>query len=182
MVWIVSGDGEVAAIKELNTVSDRAAAIVGGTLLESRLEHALRRRFHENEQIHKTMFANSGPLGSFSAKNKLCFLIGLVGHEGWQDIDTIIRIRNAFAHDINASGFDTQSIKALCANLKLVERHCFPRGTDSDAPVSIKLYEEDLDHKLSAPRERYLLSVRFLCGALTPIYSNPEPKLLAPRF
>jgi hypothetical protein len=60
---------EVEAIKELNTISDRAAAIVGAAILEARIESALKILLfdHEKRQRSLSMTICSEPLAHLEA-------------------------------------------------------------------------------------------------------------------
>lgn len=85
-MWIIYNDEEREAIHDLHTASDRAAAILGGTLLENRLEMAIQLRMAEDKEVLTQLFRTSGPLGSFSAKIDLGYLMKMYGKEARHDL------------------------------------------------------------------------------------------------
>lgn len=173
MVWMLFTKDESEAIIELNTMSDRAAAIVGGSILETRLETLLKSILMDHSKgsghsIHGENFRFSGSLGSLKAKIDISFMLGLFSKNAWRDLDYIREIRNAFAHKIEAQNFNTQQIKDWCGQLCAFEKHLFKRGlTDEETPkISPKMFEENLDEQLADPRKRYLLCIRFYVAAI----------------
>ena len=186
-MWILRGEDEGRAVMELKDMSDRAAAIVAGSMLETVLESFLRSVLIDTKKSGKgtivldDIFRSSGPLGSFSAKIDLTLMLGACTPEGWRDLDTIPEIRNAFAHQLAAHDFQVQRVKALCLNLKAFMDFVFPLGGkhEDPPPRPRKMFEEDLEIKLANPRERYLLAVKyyivFLRGIVT---AEPKPPLI----
>jgi len=173
MVWMLKNADEVEAIKELNTISDRAAAIVGAAILETRIETALKILLFDHAKapkvsVHDDMFRASGPLGSFSAKINLGFMLGIYTSDSWRDMDYIREIRNSFAHKISTKEFTTQRIKDLCFNLKSFEKYLMPYGSNAPNPPidRMTIFEKDLQEQLSDPRKRYLLCIRTFVTAL----------------
>jgi hypothetical protein len=72
-MWTNLSPDETAAINELESLPDRAAGIVGATILESGLGDRLKREtadfvIKERVTLHQRMFNHSGPIGSFSAQ------------------------------------------------------------------------------------------------------------------
>jgi hypothetical protein len=73
MAWVYlnqpQSDACQQAIHEIETGSDRAAAVVAGSFVEEHLGAAIKSRLIvSNEQITHEMFRTAGPLGSFSSK------------------------------------------------------------------------------------------------------------------
>jgi DNA-binding MltR family transcriptional regulator len=174
MVWMLRGDEEVAAIKELDTISDRAAAIVGAAILEAKIEAALKVLLFDHARnaqlsIHGEMFRFSGPLGSFSAKINLGFMLGIYTADSWRDMDYIRDIRNSFAHDLSARDFKTQRMRDLSFNLKSFEKYLLPYGTPvpDHSTLGMKIFEKDLPAQLADPRRRYILCIRTFVTALS---------------
>jgi hypothetical protein len=80
----VSEDVE-AALKEIENEGDRAAAIVAATFVDEHLRLVIRHSLHQNKNIADAMFGNTGPLGTFSSKINLAFLIGLFSAKSHKD-------------------------------------------------------------------------------------------------
>ena len=99
------------------TENDRAIAIVGGTFLDTLLEHILFAFLPENEKdVEKLMEANQ-PLGNFSNKITMCYCLGLIDKVIKSDLNIVRKIRNRFAHDLYVS-FEDEQIKSWCNELK----------------------------------------------------------------
>jgi DNA-binding MltR family transcriptional regulator len=86
-------------------IADRTAAIIAATVVEARLSSALEKRFQRDEKIQSEFFRSSGPLGSFSAKIDLAYLMGSLTKDAWHDLDLMKNIRNKFADPDRCSKF-----------------------------------------------------------------------------
>lgn len=99
----------------LNDPNDRAAGITAASYLESSLEGTLTYRL---KKIGATMvdeiFRGDAPLGTFAAKIKFAFSIGLLGEKTRHDFNCIREIRNAFAHSKLQATFETPEVKSVC--------------------------------------------------------------------
>ena len=58
------------------------------------------------------LFQSSGPLGTYAAKIRagLAYLLGWIGKDVFDDLIAIGKIRNRFAHAIEAKNFSDQKI------------------------------------------------------------------------
>ncbi len=116
--WILADGEQAAAIDSIDGASDRAAAIIAGSLVEIRLTAAIKMHLKvSNEKIESNLFRPSGPLGSFSNKIDLAFLMGIISERAHKEISTIKDIRNKFAHYLDIVDFESQHIKDKCINL-----------------------------------------------------------------
>ncbi len=113
MVWMIGSDEESAALEELSSASDRAAAILAAVIVENRLTDALKKILHDDTKVANEMFRSSGPVGVFSAKIDLAFLVGLCSADARRELVTVKDIRNAFAHSLAVTDFNTQKIENL---------------------------------------------------------------------
>jgi hypothetical protein len=104
---------------EIESGSDRAAAIVAAACVEDQLGGALQAGMERDESVLREVFRSSGPLGSFSAKISLGYLLGLYEKDMKKELDTIKEIRNLFAHRREAKGFDSQRTRDLASNLSI---------------------------------------------------------------
>lgn len=84
-VWNTKNEGELKAVQSLAHESDRSAAIIAATFVEDRLQQGLECRFRRDavaRPVTEELFRIAGPLGSFSAKIRLGFLLRLYGQLG----------------------------------------------------------------------------------------------------
>jgi hypothetical protein len=165
--WFVETIDEQRAIEEMEAASDRAAAIVIASLVESRLTTALQSSMVDIPSIRADFFRSNGPLGSFAAKIDLALLTGLLTEEAQKDLHNMRRIRNVFAHELAPINFDTNAqVAQLCQNFILLEKMICSMETE-DAPQGFTFTMKVSDYELlkSLPRGRYMLTGRlFVAG------------------
>jgi|HubBroStandDraft_1064217.scaffolds.fasta_scaffold382651_1 hypothetical protein len=93
-----------AFVAEFGLESDRAAAILGAAKLDELLRRMLDRFFVPDPHKKYGLLGNSGDqaLSSFSARTKAAFRLGLIDEEFALSLDIIRKIRNRFAHEVEA--------------------------------------------------------------------------------
>lgn len=102
--------------EEFRGESDRVVAIVGGAYLDTLLESLLQSVFREQDE--EDLLGTSGPLGSNGPRYKLAYCLGLIREHQRDDLATVGKIRNKFAHVHTSLSFDVSPIKELCSNLQ----------------------------------------------------------------
>jgi len=136
-----------AIIAELTSNNDRAKAVVGGALMDSILDYAIRARVLTlPEPEENKLFSLAGPFGTCDQKIQGAFALGLFGSKTRTDLVLINRIRNEFAHDLNPISFDEERIAGRCRAIHT--------ATNSDS------------HDQGLWREKFVLAVQILLDAL----------------
>jgi hypothetical protein len=192
MPWITLSTTDEAtfrsALAELDQDNDRAAAIVGAVFVEESLTTLVSKRLNRNQKIIDELFRTSGPLGPFSTKIDMGFLLGLYSDAACNELHTLRRIRNEFAHQ-HARDFTYQRIRDLANNLIVAEQTTFFTQQLDDGrltlnvgmvPDSTRPFETILPsitaEKLTA-RERYIRSCQFYSSALLFVAMQPAPAI-----
>jgi len=165
--------------------SDRAAGIVAGSIIERRLEQALKSIMKkQNKAASDFLFRPSGPLGSFKTKIDLAYLLGLLSDDAYKDLTNLKNIRNDFAHELELDTFDKPTIKDRCANFVLVDRHVGPVPDRSTHEILVQvptvqpyLGLPDYKEKLANPRFRYVMTAQLLSSALGMASHSPGHEL-----
>ncbi len=103
----------------LRDESDRAVALIVTSWVDDALAEMLKRRLVQDHKIIDKMFDYMGPLGTFSSRIGLAYLVGRVSKPVHDNLETIRKIRNEFAHTRDDLQFSTQSICDHCRNLYL---------------------------------------------------------------
>jgi hypothetical protein len=86
-------------IQELISTSDRALVITLGAFLDDALEHRLSKAMRPLEkEEYREAFRFDGPLGSFSAKIEMCYLLKLIEEDRRSQMHDIREMRNACAN------------------------------------------------------------------------------------
>ena len=126
MIWITGSQDVREAIDEIYAADDRAAAIVGASLLDTRIEAAIRARLIDDErsELLDGLVGERGPIGAFGTRIRLGFALGIYGPETKRDLLDIAKIRNAFAHEMAIKSFETEmkGVKQRCYDLRLIDR------------------------------------------------------------
>jgi hypothetical protein len=105
---------------ELYGSSDRASAVMLGSIVEAALENFLRSKIRPslNADDIRLLFEFSGVLGTFGAKIIAAYAFNWYGPETRHDLDLIRTIRNEFAHSRKSFGFLDTPVAEICTNLK----------------------------------------------------------------
>ncbi len=99
-----------------NEGDDRAIVIIGGSFLETLLEHILIEFFPDDKEVDRLLNYDQS-LGSYGNRARMIYCLGLIEKLVYHDLKLIGKIRNKFAHDMRAS-FDDQQIQQWCSELK----------------------------------------------------------------
>jgi hypothetical protein len=166
MTWLLPDPAQRPVVDELESQTDRGAAIIGASLVESLLRQALESRMRVRTPIEKRtakgLFGTMGPLSSFSAKIDLGVLLGLYPEEVRGDLHRIRDVRNEFAHEHQPRDFGSPRIAELCSrfwlphNLFIVASRGGPLACPADA------------------RDRYILTLKLLVSLLQRAVVNPH--------
>lgn len=87
--------------------------------LDDALELLLVRVLSRDEKITKELFGFDRPLGTFSTRIKLAFLLGLISDDTRQDLETIRELRNELAHVRGRLSFTDVDVQRQCASLRV---------------------------------------------------------------
>lgn len=166
--WFVETEDELAAIDEMESASDRTAAIVTASLVETRLTNTLTAGLQHDEVLFDRLFRTSGPLGSFSSKIDLARLMGAISEDAHHDLVILKNIRNIFAHQFKPASFSEQRISDLCKNFRLIETMICDME-EEEPPMKharITLKVADYHRHRQTPRGRYILTAHLFVAAL----------------
>jgi hypothetical protein len=147
-------------LHQLQTLDDRAAAILAAIQVEAALESVLLRKMIPlpDKEINEIFVGDSAPLSTFSAKIRMAFALGIIGPEARHDLNRLRTIRNAFAHARMPVSFDTSEIVEVCASIQFLSRLARPQeGPD---------YPKGSSWPPAEPKRQYLESSGFIAAAL----------------
>jgi DNA-binding MltR family transcriptional regulator len=116
--WMSNKFDEVFEFRQsLTNETDRGCALMAASYLEAELEKLLRKFLVDNDKIKDELFGHSHPLGSFSAKIDIAYLLGLIGPKIQRDLHLIRKIRNDFGHVAAPISFTDQAMSSRCREL-----------------------------------------------------------------
>ena len=90
-------------MKEFLKDSDRAAVVLGAAKVDALLCSLLDHYLLPTPGTEDDLLDGDSPLGSFSARIKICYRLGLIDAHFAKLLHIFRRLRNAFAHDITSS-------------------------------------------------------------------------------
>jgi hypothetical protein len=143
----------MAVAQVLLDESDRGAILVAAAFIDEQLQALLTAKLVQSldpaedlkdERLKKypeSVFKDARLLQSTGNKEVIAFMCGLISQRELKECKVIRDIRNSLAHSVFSAGFDTQSIRDQCENLRK------SRPADN----------VDLDGKLIADRRRMFL-------------------------
>lgn len=99
--------------EEFHKESDRAAVILVASIIDESLTNLLKSFFVSSANSDDSLFDHpTSPLANFNSKIDICYRLWIISNKLTQDIHTIRKIRNVFAHDIYWCSFESWSVKS----------------------------------------------------------------------
>lgn len=107
---------------EFRNAPDRVMAVVGAAYLDSILEQLLRAVFINDDEEADRLLAPDRPIGANGARYQLAYCLGLINADQRDDLKTIAKVRNLFAHNYSVSSFEDEPAKAWLNDLHYAKR------------------------------------------------------------
>ena len=140
----------------LNEGADLAVVLIATSYLDASLGSILHRFFLESEVSDQILAVRGGALGTFAVRADLCYVLGIISRQFYQDLRLIGSIRNEFAHHHLALTFDTPSVRELCNQFVYIE-------SLRDSRTKKPILPEEL---LVGARNRFVLTVTIISQRL----------------
>lgn len=144
--------------------SDRAAAILASSYLEEAIGDYIKSFLVQDPSIEE-LFEGHGALSSFSARIGIAFALGLITKKMRNDLNSIRKVRNHFAHHPTETSFQVSPVRDLCSNLLGAE----PSSEDD----GIILQE-------TRPRMQFLVTIGSILSSLEKILETQQRRVEAP--
>lgn len=109
-------------LESLHEHDDRSLILTMAAFAEDTLELLLINYLREPKQARELVNGFNAPLGTFSARIKAAFVLGLMRKDHYQTLELFRKIRNRFAHNWDGVSLDRQDIKDLVNQLSLTKR------------------------------------------------------------
>jgi hypothetical protein len=125
--------------ESLTPETDRGCALMAAAFLDERLMDLLKANLVNDDRMSQKVFDSSGPLGSFSSRIDMAYLMGLIPKNALRDLHLLRKIRNNFAHVSDKLTFETPEISDRCGLLFFIGEPCDrpPRAQFVGAMMSI---------------------------------------------
>lgn len=108
-------------VKMFHSETDRGAAVLAASFVEHYLAAYLR-FFMVGDADAGTLFGRFGPLSGFSQRIETAYAFGYLTATSRQDLNTVRKIRNHFAHHPMDATFDASPVRDLVENLSIPEK------------------------------------------------------------
>lgn len=94
--------------------TDQGCILLAAAYLDVGLQELLKGHFVQDRKLAEELLGNSRPIGSFSARIDLTFLLGLIGRRVHRDLHLVRKIRNICAHSLQPVEFSNREIDQRC--------------------------------------------------------------------
>jgi mannitol operon repressor len=121
-------------LPELNRESDRGMVMISMSFIDELMRRTLLAFLLESDRSTALVEGFNAPLGSLATRSAATFALGLISERELNEIDTLRRIRNQFAHHIHVS-FEDPSVVDLCKNLTMAAQDY--SSTENQRTVSV---------------------------------------------
>lgn len=183
-VWLFGNEHEKLVAESIELASDRAAAIIAGSIVENRITAAILARSSHVPKIEKRRFHASGAFGSFSVKIDLAYMMGIVTGPAYRDLVTLKDVRNSFAHRLDIKDFRSLAIRDKVKNLTLIDTHVGEFDNKADTrvivfnyPAQPRIWVPRLMQRKNNSRHRYLITAQLfgVCLAFADLPAQQLP-------
>jgi hypothetical protein len=97
----------------LNNESDLGCVLIASSYLDYSLASLLKRYFVESTLVNKLLDPPGGTVSTFAGRSDLAYCLGLIPKGLYRNLDTVGKIRNAFAHSYLSLTLDSDEIAPL---------------------------------------------------------------------
>jgi mannitol operon repressor len=108
--------------REFQKESDRATAVLGAALLDEKLLQLLTAFLIDDTKQIALLLDTEQPLGSFGARIRVAYCLGLITKPLFELLTVVKGIRNAFAHQLHGLSFGSPDISKDCSSLRSIMR------------------------------------------------------------
>jgi DNA-binding MltR family transcriptional regulator len=104
-------------LDEFNSESDRWAALSAASIIDEWLMKVIQNFLADVKASDDILNWFNAPLGTFSARIKMTYALGLLEKREYEEIEIIRKVRNEFWHKWRDINFETEMIVTLCSKL-----------------------------------------------------------------
>jgi hypothetical protein len=126
---------EIDAYYLADPAHPRAAGILWPILIDRRVDKLFDAALRPDKTVRNDLLQSNGPLGNYAVKIRLAYLLGWLGKDLFDDLIAIGKIRNRFAHAMEARDFSDQQISTW---LKGMTSYSFIAKILADAKVQVE--------------------------------------------
>lgn len=111
--------GEIHLVRKvMDSESDRGCCLTAVSFIDNELEDLLKATLIGTGTHFRDLFSSNGPFSNLSSKIKICYSLGFLSQEAFEDLEIIRKIRNDFSHNYEPVDFENKAIREKIYNLK----------------------------------------------------------------
>src|SRR5574341_444107 len=114
----LSADDLASFLEEFQHESPRASVLVGASYLDYCLGKIIAAFLADEKLAEDLLNGFNAPLGTFDARIRMAYALGLISNEEYHNLELIRKIRNEFAHGLHGLSFTHQNILKHSRKLK----------------------------------------------------------------
>ncbi len=114
----ITEESELDAYYLNDPAHPRAAGVMSPAIVARRIDRLFETGLRPDQSVHNDLFQPTGALGNYAVKVRLAYLLGWIGADIYKDLLMIAKIRNRFAHVIEAKDFSDSKIHAWLQNMR----------------------------------------------------------------
>ncbi|PYS20758.1 MAG: hypothetical protein DMF72_20090 [Acidobacteria bacterium] len=108
-------------LDEFQKETDRSTAIIGAAFLDEHLKQLLANFMVDDSNEVKQLLSQESPLGSFGARIRAAYCLGLISRQYFESLKLIKDVRNAFAHQLHGLTFENKDVADACKKLQALQ-------------------------------------------------------------
>lgn len=116
-------DASFAALEQAQEEDqERGSALAAVAKLDTILQDALRSVMIDDKETVNQVFSENGPLFQFGPKIRMAYVLGIYDRLIYDDLLKASKIRNDFAHKVEARNFKWDRIRSAVLGMRVFER------------------------------------------------------------
>ena len=140
----------------LNHESDLACVLIGTSYLSELLGSAIMTVLRDSNVTKNLLMPDRGAIGGFKTRADFAYCLKLINKSDYQDLNTIAKIRNLFAHKHLFLDFTDKEIEEACNTLQACNLRLYTEEINADPHIE-NIPEQVI--KCETTRFKFILSV-----------------------
>ncbi|HHQ6615115.1 MltR family transcriptional regulator [Serratia fonticola] len=127
--------------------SDRGITVIAVSIIDALMEDLLESFLvtFKSKTERKNIFSSNGPLSNLSNKIEMAFSLGLLSVFDKKLLNTLVSIRNKFAHQINGISFKNKEVMEKCKQLVICDDLLVSMDMESKVDNRVVIYKPRKD-------------------------------------
>jgi DNA-binding MltR family transcriptional regulator len=147
----------------VNEEPDLPCVLISTSYLDQCLASLLERHFISGKTAKRLLDPRGGPIGTFSVRADICYCLGIISKDLYNNLRTVAEIRNRFAHSYLSISFDDSEVAILCEQLTFPEV-ALSKRTEGDTGDTYDV--ENPFERFKGPRVKFTVNAVLMANRL----------------